>query len=214
MSSFPGAHRTLQGALVAVDPDSLAPTVVAFQYNPHTLTRSMEVRAAEGGPQGFGLAGAPVETISVEVEIDATDQLEASDATAASLGVHPQLAALERLITPTSTSVLESVSLANSGALEILPASGPIILFVWGPQRVLQVRIQQFSVTEEAFDANLNPIRARVSLGLRVLTTDDLASGQPGHALHLAHQIAQEARAAMASTGSLDAVLGSGVTLL
>jgi len=41
-------------------------------------------------------------------------------------------------------------------------------------QRVVPVRVTEFSLTEEAFDPQLNPIRAKLSIGLRVLSVEDL----------------------------------------
>ena len=84
-------------------------------------------------------------------------------------------------------------------------------LFVWGPSRVVPVRLTDFSVTEEAHDTNLNPIRARVSLGLRVLSYNDLSVTHPGHKLFLAHQVAKEAMARLGTTNSLDAAGGARV---
>jgi hypothetical protein len=209
VGAFPGTPRTLQGALVAIDPLSPAPTVVLFQYNPHTLTRQLEARGADGGPAATSYAGAPVETITVEIELDATDGLENRDSTAVALGLHPQLAALERLVYPASARVIANTVLAALGSLEVVPPQGPLILFIWGPKRVLPVSIKQFSITEEAHDPQLNPIRARVQLGLRVLSTDDLGPLHPGHALFLAHQVAKEVMAVLASVTSTSRALGA-----
>jgi hypothetical protein len=202
VSAFPGSPRTLQGALVAIDPLLPVPTVVLFQYNPHTLTRQLEARGADGGPAATSYTGAPVENITVEIELDAADGLEARDDATLKLGLHPQLAALERLVYPASTRVIANTVLAALGSIEVVPPQGPLILFIWGPKRVLPVSIKQFSVTEEAHDPQLNPVRARVQLGLRVLSTDDLGPLHPGHALFLAHQVAKEVMAAQASVTS------------
>ena len=203
MSAFPGSPRTLQGALVAIDPLFPAPTVVLFQYNPHTLTRQLEARGADGGPAATSYTGAPVENITVEIELDAADGLEVNDGTTVKLGLHPQLAALERLVYPSSARVIANTVLAALGTIEVVPPQGPLILFTWGPKRVLPVSIKQFSVTEEAHDPQLNPIRARVQLGLRVLNTDDLGPLHPGHALFLAHQVAKEVMAVQASVNAI-----------
>ena len=71
---------------------------------------------------------------------------------------------------------------------------GPFILFVWGPQRVLPVRLTSLSITEEAYDPLLNPIRAKAELSLNVLSYHDLGVLHPGHWLFLAHQMAKEVR--------------------
>ena len=74
----------------------------------------------------------------------------------------------------------------QAGTLEILPPEAPLVLFIWSRNRIAPVRVTEFSVTEEAFDPALNPIRAKVSLGLRVLTTDDLGYAHRGGTLFLA----------------------------
>lgn len=209
MSAFPGSPRTLQGALVAIDPLLPIPNVILFQYNPHTLTRQLEARGADGGPAATSYSGAPVETITVEVELDAADGLETKDDTTVKLGLHPQLAALERLVYPSSARVIANTVLAAIGSIEVVPPQGPLILFIWGPKRVLPVSIKQFSVTEEAHDPQLNPIRARVQLGLRVLSTDDLGPLHPGHALFLAHQVAKEVMAVQASVTTMSRALSA-----
>lgn len=207
MSAFPGSPRTVQGALVAIDPVAPMPTVVAFQYNPHTLSRQLEVRGADGGPAATRYAGPPVETVTLEIELDAADGLEQSDGTTLAMGLHPRLAALERLAYPASARVIATTALAAAGVIEVAPPVGPLILFVWGGRRVLPVGITRFSVTEEAHDPQLNPIRATVRLGLRVLSTDDLGPTHPGHALFMAHHQGKEAMAALASLSDMARVL-------
>jgi hypothetical protein len=211
MTTFPGSPKVLRGALVSVDAVTLAPTVVAFQYNPYTMTRSFEVQGATGGPEAGQFSGPPNESIQVELVFDSTDAQEAGGG---ELGVAPQLAALQGLATPASGDVLANLELAASGSIEILPPPGPVTLFVWGPKRVLPVAITQMSITEEAYDTSLNPTLARVSLGLRVLTYADLPAAHPAHALTLAGQVARELLAEGAVTTSLEDVLGSDVALL
>ena len=75
--------------------------------------------------------------------------------------------------------------------LEVLPIEAPLTLFVWGAQRVVPVRVTDLSITEEAFDAALNPIRAKVSLGLRVLSVDDLGFDHRGGTLFMGYLRAQ-----------------------
>ena len=149
------------------------------------------------------LTGPPVETIKLEVEIDATDQLASGNPLATSMGVYPQLSALEMLLYPKSLTVIANTILAQIGNLEIIPPEAPLTLFVWGPQRVLPVRVGNFSIVEEAYDANLNPIRARVSLGLRVLSYNDLPVTHPGYALFLAHQVGKETMATLNTVGNV-----------
>lgn len=131
--------------------------------------------------------------------MDAADQLAEGDPQAAAAGVHPQLAALEMLLYPKSSVVIANTALTLLGTIELVASEAPLILLVWGAGRVLPVRLTAFSVTEQAYDANLNPLRARVDLELRVLSYSDLSVTNPGYHLFLAHQVAKEALATLAS---------------
>ncbi|WP_141328753.1 hypothetical protein [Myxococcus sp. AB025B] len=206
MSSFPRTPRTQRGAIVGLDPFNPVASLVVFQYNPDTMTRTLTPQmSGEGGDrtEALRLKGAPVENIRVEVEIDATDQLAQGDALAGSVGIYPQLSSLEMLVYPKSAQVILNAVLMQVGTLEVVPATAPLTLFVWGPKRVLPVKLTEFTITEEAFDPNLNPIRAKVALGLRVLSYNDLPLTHPGYALFLTHQVVKEA---MAVVGSVSGV--------
>jgi len=213
MSAFPGSPRLVKGGLVLVDWTSGAvQRVIAMQYNPDSLSRTLQVQGVtEGGDRSEAtrLKGPPNETIKVDAEIDATDQLELSDSTAIDVGIQPQLAALETIVYPASSQVLQNYQLAQSGTLEIDPMLAPLTLFVWSKTRVLPVRLTDFSITEEAFDPTLNPIRAKVSLGMRVLNTNDLGFDNQGGNLFMAYHQQKERLAAMSQSGSLQ-VLGIG----
>lgn len=166
--------------------------VIALQYNPDTLTRTLQVQGAgETGDrsQALRLAGAAVETIQLEAEIDATDRLEDPDGNpdTVALGIHADLAVLEELVHPRADDLQANDALASAGVLEVLPLEAPLALFVWSGQRVVPVRVTDLSVTEEAFDTALNPIRAKVSLGLRVLSVDDLGFDHRGGTLFMAY---------------------------
>ncbi len=215
MTTFPASPRLLKGAIVSVGLTNPLPSVVVFQYNPDTLTRSLEPQMAGGGADGRAEAlrfkGAPVESISLDAEIDATDQLETGAGPAVSLGIYPQLSALEVLTYPSSATVIANTVLLAAGTIEIVPTAAPLTLFIWGSRRVLPVRLNSFSITEESFDVNLNPIRAKVSLGLRVLSYNDLPPTHPGYHLFLAHQVTKEALAAIGSVNTLAAVGGASI---
>jgi hypothetical protein len=175
-----------------------------FQYNPDTLTRTLSAQTAgEGGDRGevLRLKGPPQETIRLEVEIDATDQLETGGGLAGDLGIYPTLSALEMLLYPKSALVIANEVLAAVGVIEVIPPEAPLTLFIWGPKRVVPVRLTDFSITEEAFDTKLNPIRARVALGLRVLSYSDLGLPSVGGALFMAHQVVKEVMATMNTVG-------------
>jgi hypothetical protein len=206
--------RLVKGGIVQLDPQSgRTLLVIALQYNPDSVSRTVQVQAAgeAGGDrsQALRLKGAASETIKVEAEIDATDDLEHPDqhATAIAHGIHPQLAALEGLVQPSADALQANDTLSRSGVLEVLPMEAPLTLFLWGRSRVVPVRITELSITENAFDAALNPVRATVSLGMRVLTVDDLGFDHRGGALFMTHLRSQEALARQA--GSVDlATLG------
>ena len=209
MTTFPRSPRMLKGALVSYELPSTQPAVIVFQYNPGTLSRSLQARGAESGGRSRGplrLKGAPIETISLEISIDAADQLEKEHARTLEKGIHPQLAALEILVYPPSERVIANIGLLAAGFIEIVPPEAPFTLFVYGPGRVLPVKLSEVRVTEEAHDVRLNPIRARVNLNLQVLSYCDFSPDHPGHAMFLAHQLAKEALARIGSSGSLDAV--------
>ncbi len=207
MSTFPNSPRLMKGALVAIDLFNPLASITVFQYNPETMTRRLQAQTLGGGEgdrtEAMRLKGAPIETITIDVEIDATDQLETGDGVATSLGIYPQLSALEMLIYPKSSVVIANTVLMALGTIEVVPPVAPFTLFVWGPKRVLPVRISDFSIVEEAYDVNLNPIRAKVSLGLRVLSYNDLSVLHPGYHIFLAHQVVKEAMAVVGSVGSL-----------
>lgn len=212
MSSFPGSPRLLRGGLVLVDPGAGSVLrIIALQYNPDTLTRSFQIRGVgqESGDhlEALRLKGPPVETIKVEAEIDATDQLEGNDAQTVQAGLHPQLAAIEMIVYPSSLHLQSNNSEASFGSIEIAPAQAPLPLFVFGPKRIVPVRITELSITEEAFDTALNPIRAKVSLGLRVLSVDDLGFDAKGGGLFMTYLQAKEQLAQQSKRGSFS-VLG------
>ena len=48
------------------------------------------------------------------------------------------------------------------------------MLFVWGPGRIVPVRVTALTITEKLYDGLLNPTRAEVQITLRVLTDDEL----------------------------------------
>lgn len=205
MSTFPNSPLLTKGALVAIDLNGLPPRVITFQYNPEKLTRSLQpnTRPADGDrTEVLRLSGAPNETITIKVVIDASDQLEKGNAVVRKLGIYPQLSALEVLVYPSVRRVIENTVLLALGTIEVIPPEGPLTLFVWGPKRVLPVRLASFGITEEIHDTNLNPIRAAVDLGLRVLSYNDLPAVHPGRGIFLTHQVVKEVMARLNDTGA------------
>jgi hypothetical protein len=210
MTTFPNSPRVLKGGIVLIDPDTSAvQRIIVLQYNPDTLSRTLQpqnVKDTGDRAEAMRLTGPPVETIKLDAEIDATDQLEFPDqnSTTVEFGIQPQLTALETIVYPASSQLLSNNSLAKSGVLEILPMMSALPLFIWSKSRIVPVRITDFSITEEAFDTSLNPIRAKVSLGMRVLSTTDLGFDNKGGSLFIAYQQQKEQLAAKNLGGALN----------
>jgi hypothetical protein len=217
VAGTPISPRLIKGGIVTMDPDTSAvQSVIALQYNPDSLSRTLQIQAVQGGQEGvhvdaLRLRGPAVETIKVEVELDSSDQLEFpnQNPNTVQFGLHPQLARLEMLVNPTVETLLNDDAMANAGSLEIIPLEQPLTLFVWSKSRVVPVRITDFSITEEAFDPNLNPIRAKVSLGMRVLNVDDLGFQHPGGRMFMSYLTNKEQLATMAASVGIS-VLGLG----
>jgi hypothetical protein len=200
MTDFPGSPQLVKAGLVLVDSTTgRVLRTIALQYNPDTLTRSLSPQGAGGEGQGgrgeaLRLKAPAVETIRLEAELDAADRLEQpqSHPGTAQNGLAPELALLERLVNPAAAQLRQNNALLDQGKLEIIPMEQPLTLFVWSRNRVVPVRVTELSVTEEAFDPRLNPIRAKVSLSLRVLSVDDLGFAHRGGGVFMAHLDARE----------------------
>ncbi|KFG69594.1 hypothetical protein [Microvirga sp. BSC39] len=209
MTGFSRSPRLAKAGLVLIDPESGAIVrIISLQYNSEKLTRSLQVQSSgeeSDRSQALRLKGPAVETFTLEAVLDATDQLEFPDANAAAVeaGLFPQIAAMETLVYPTSAQLRKQDALANAGTLEIAPIETPLALFIWSRHRIVPVRITQISITEEAFDPNLNPILANVSLSLRALSVDDLGFAHRGGGLFMAYLIAKEQLAQRAPAASL-----------
>ncbi len=217
MSSMSSTPRLVKGGIVTMDPvTSAVRNVIALQYNPDTLTRTLQIQAVQGGQDGvrvnaLRIRGPAVETIKIEAELDATDQLEFPKQfpNSVQFGLQPQLSQLEMLVNPTVATLMSDDSMANQGTLEIIPLQQALTLFIWSKSRVVPVRITDFSITEEAFDPNLNPIRAKVSLGLRVLNVDDLGFDSPGGRLFMTY-LGNKQQLAAKMTNVASSILGLG----
>jgi hypothetical protein len=219
MTGLTASPKVVKGGLIVLAPGGGAVrNTIALQYNPDTLTRTYQVQGVGGNGGGeraqpFRLKGPAVETIKLDAEIDATDQLEHPDsnANAVAFGIGPQIALLEALVNPSVAEILAVAQQTANGTLEILPPEAPLVLFVWSRNRVVPVRVTDFSVTEEAFDPALNPIRAKISLGLRVMSTDDLGFTHKGGTIFISYLRAREALATKAGTASFASIGLTGV---
>jgi hypothetical protein len=185
-----------KGALLVYEPNTGVPlNTIAFQYNPETLKRSLQ-------PQGVGdqpdrtevlrLKGPAVETIHCDIEIDATDLLEQQDQTTLQYGIAPQLSTLELLVYPSSSVLIANEVLSLFGTIEILPMSSNLTVLALGPNRVAPVRLNSIEITEEQFDPHMNPIRAKVSMAMRVLNVNDVGFLTPAGAMYMAYQMNKE----------------------
>ncbi len=201
MTAFPNSPRLLKGAIVSLDPANPVAGTIVFQYNPETVTRRLTPLSAGAGSSGGGtstpgepmrLVGPPEETLNFDIILDATDELERGDPTAAASGVLPRLSQLEMLIYPKSALVAANEVLLRTGVVEVIAPEAPLTVLILGPSRILPVRITECSISEELFDPAMNPIHAKVTLGLRVLTYRDLGLASPGGALFFAHQVGKE----------------------
>jgi hypothetical protein len=177
-----------------------------LQYTPEKLSRKLAPAAtpAGGRSEPLRLTAPAVETITLEAELDAADQLEFPDSNPVTVesGLYPILSALELVLHPSSAQLETNNKLMNLGTLEIVPMESALVLFVWGKNRILPVRITDLGVTEEEFAPSLFPIRAKVSLGMRVLSTGDLQFGHRGAGLFMSH-LAQKESLALKLAGTL-----------
>jgi len=165
----------------------VVPNVIPFQYNPgklsHTLTpwNPFEVDQTQRGAQAPTVQPFdPKESFTLTLEIDATNDLEDDNPVANLVGVADRLAALKKLTLPSeglagdliNSAVGAARALVGKASKQAVRPTVPVVLFVWGPGRILPVRVTSFSVEETLFLPSLHPIQATVTLGLEVLTPD------------------------------------------
>ena len=192
MTSMPNSPKVARGGFVLVDPATgRALSTIPFQYNPDTLTRTLHAQGIGNEPgdrlEALRLQGPPQETYKLEAEFDAAEQLASPDDNPieAANGLYPVLSALEMSVYPGITQLLTEDQLASAGMIEVAPVEAPLTVLVLGQARVLPVRLTELTITEEMFDTQLNPIRAKVSVSARVLTVDDLGFTHRGGLLYL-----------------------------
>jgi hypothetical protein len=218
MTTFPRAPKLLKGAIVALDPLNPLASVIIFQYNPKQLSRQVQARTPrqEGAQtEALRLVGPPTETITIsELDLDAADQLEKGDPVAQSMGIYPQLSALEMLLYPKSAMVIANTVLMAAGTIEVIQPEAPLTLFIWGIKRVLPVRLTSFTINEVQYDPQLNPTVANLNLTMNVLSYNDFPVTHPGYYLFLAHQVVKETMAVIGSVGNLSALAGANIDLL
>ncbi|PRP92671.1 hypothetical protein [Enhygromyxa salina] len=187
MTDFSRPHIPLtKGALVQIFEGVVGialPNIVLFQYNPtkisHTITpwNPQEVDQTQRGAQAPMVQPFdPKESFSLSLELDATDDIEERDPIAIKFGVADRLAALKKLTYPSEGlfgDLIRNASALSGGPMcAVARPSVPVVLFVWGPGRIVPVRVTSFSVEETLYTPMLHPLHATVSLGLEVLTPD------------------------------------------
>lgn len=174
--------------------------LIPFQYNPERLTRALSASAVgQSGQDLLRLKGPPGERITLDILLDAADQNARQSGLQLADGIYPALSALEMLLFPSAARVLTNAALARLGIIELIPPLPVLTVLVWGSRRVVPVRVESFSVTEELFDSALNPVRATVALALQVLTYEDLGLWSVGGMLSMAGHLQREVLAVSAA---------------
>lgn len=240
-SDFPRSPKLLKGALIQFSAPLLIPipNIIIFQYNPDTLSRRLNAwtpptRDGQGNIDPIVEASLaqpydPEESFSLALELDAADALEApsSHPIAVVSGVADRIAAMEILLYPPGQSTLGSLlsgSLSlSAGGLSVSAGAAaavvaerktvPVILFFWGPGRIVPVRITTFSVDEQAFSPLLYPIHAKVSIGLKILdaaafVSDDSATAKIAMACYVFTRAQKEALALANVANSVESIMG------
>lgn len=206
MNSSPLRPNLQKGALAVYPtqtPGSQPSAVIVFQFNPESMKRTLAHRAAappSGGNTGAAkedvlrVAGPPLETINLTVDMHASDQLEDPDinAAVAQHGLNPALATLELLMYPPTLTAQSIEQKAAAGQVQVSPADLPLVLLIWGKSRVMPVKLTSFAITEDAFDTRLNPISAKVELGMQVLTYMEFTDSSVGRDAFIAYQKSKE----------------------
>lgn len=206
MTNFERAPPVKKGAIVGIDLFNPISSVAIFQYNPDQLSRSLSPNysgAGGGKAEPLRLGGPPTETISASLKMDLIDQMEDGKAGPLKGGIAGDLAALEMMLYPKSISVAINQGLMLVGMMEVVPPAAPLTLFVYGLNKVVPVKIDSLSITETAHDPQLNPIRADVSVSMKVLTYNDLSMTNPGYWAFLTHQVIKETLATVASVNNI-----------
>jgi hypothetical protein len=217
MPSESPLRPNLQKGVLAVypthTPGSQPSRIIIFQFNPDAMKRTLAHRAAPppaAAKSGAAkedvlrVAGPPLETISLTVDMHASDQLAEPDqnAAVAEHGLHPALAALELLMYPPTLNAQKIQEQAARGQVQVSPADLPLVLLIWGKSRVVPVKLTSFAVSEDAFDTRLNPIAAKVELGLQVLTYMEFSDSSIGRDAFVAYQKAKESLAGLNRPGA------------
>jgi hypothetical protein len=206
MTGLSMSPKVEKGAIVGIDIFNPISSVAIFQYNPEQVTRSLTPNYSQAGggkAEPLRLAGPPTETISANLKMDLIDQMEQGENGPLGGGIAGYMAALEMMVYPKSIAVGINQALMLAGTMEVVPPAAPLTLFIYGWKRVVPVKIESLSITETAHDVALNPIRADVSVSMKVLTYNDLSMINPGYWAFLTHQVVKETLATVASVDNV-----------
>lgn len=184
-----------RGGFVIYDPGKYPneKRVIPFRFNPESLTRTLQVEAGQGGggvqgaaPRSGGGAAGPAaeagdqssgtikQSFSVTMRLDFADRQESLTGFDEEDGILPEIAAIEDLLYPAE----EEAQAASDGSDPVrVGAARPTVLFVWGPNRVLPVRIASLKIDETVYNGRLNPVRAEIEASLEVLGEADARDG-------------------------------------
>jgi len=205
MSEFPGRPQVQKGALLVYDsqaPGTQPSRQIVFQYNPETLKRNFATRSpakdatksTQAQEDVLSVPGPPVESITLTIELDAADQLDnpqhADDVNAN--GLHGAIAALELLLYPATALLSQIEQQADAGAVQVHPGDTPLVILAWGASRVVPVQLTSLAISEELFDPMLNPLNAKIELGLKVLTYMEFTKASVGRDTFIAFQKRKE----------------------
>jgi hypothetical protein len=194
------------------------PNLVVFQFNPEELARTLnipEVTTQQGCQTGQmetnQACSPPTESFTLTAKFSAADDLGKGGAMSViprAFGIGPQIAALEKMVYPAGplTGLLGQAIDAVGSALGVGAGGGerpiprqtvPRILFIWGPTRLLPVRIKSMSITEQKFDAFLNPVQVEVQIGLEVLSLANNSNDKIGYGALTASRVVKDAQAVL-----------------
>ena len=214
MTTFPGSPKLLKGGLVLIDAD----TGAGAAHHLAAVQPGLAVRARCRSRPPATEAGQRSEALRFKGRRSrrssstprstppTSSNFPTQNRATVEFGIQPQLAALESMINPTSAAAARGQHRWRAPARwRSRRCEAPLTLFVWSKSRIVPVRVTDFSITEEAFDPALNPIRAKVSLGLRVLSVDDLGFSHKGGSLFLSYLQRKEQLAAKAPARQLRA---------
>ena len=171
---------------------SLPPLLLAFEFNPKTLSRTRTINITTGnapGTQGGYDFTLPTETprvaqgvtvepekFNMEILIDATDRMGDPNlpghATAVLFGIEPELDTLRSMVEPKlqgpgGVQMLASLGLGGNKAFQ-RDQHPSVLLLVWG-SHILPVFLTSVQVEENAHLPSLKPYRANVTLSFQVI---------------------------------------------